>query len=161
MTLDKYRTNALVVLPSTATVKAAARAFERDGIGAVLVQDGMSLLGIVTDRDVALRVVGRGARPDRTLLYEVMSHEVAALPTSSSEGEAGRLMLDRHVRRIVLLQGGTPVGIVTLDDLIVDQALSPSMIAAIVREQLSGASQIDRASAVFRAAPLGFLSAVA
>ena len=161
MTLDKYRTNDLVVLPPTATVQTAARAFERDGIGAVLVHDGTSLVGIVTDRDIALRVVGSGSRPDRTALRDVMSRDVAALPASASEGEAGRLMLDRRVRRIALLQGVTPVGIVTLDDLIVDQALGPSMIATIIREQLSEASPMDRKSAAFRATPLSILSAVA
>jgi CBS domain-containing protein len=160
MTLEKYRTSDLVVLPSTVTVQTASRAFERGGIGAVLVRDGTSLVGIATDRDIALRVAARGLGP-RTLLRDVMSRDVVTLPAEASEGEAGRLMLDRRVRRIPLLDGTALVGIVTLDDLILDEAVSPSMIAAIVRTQLSDASQIDRASAAFKPAPLGIVAAVA
>ena len=161
MTLDKYRTGDLVVLPSTASIQAAARVFERGGVGAVLVHDGASLVGIVTDRDLALRVIARGLTPSRTLLRDVMSHDVVTLPVDASEGEAGRLMLDRHVRRIPLLEGTTLVGIVTLDDLILDEAVSPSMIAAVIRSQLADATQMDRASAALRTGPVLAVAAVA
>jgi CBS domain-containing protein len=161
MTLDKYRTSDLVVLPPTATVQAASHAFGRHGIGTVLVHDGTRLVGIVTDRDIALRAAAQALAPRRTLLRDVMSRDVAVLPASASEGEAGRLMLERRVRRIPLLDGSALVGIVTLDDLILDEAVSPSMVAAVIRAQLADASETDRASAAFRAQPIGTFSAVA
>jgi CBS domain-containing protein len=154
MTLEKYSRANVVTLPPTATVHIAARALEHCGVGAVLVHDGATLVGILTDRDIAVRVAARSLDPKRTRVSDVMSRNVATLPASASEGEAGRLMLDHCVRRIPLLEGATPVGMVTLDDLIVDQGVSPSMCAAIIRSQLSESSRLADSGAWHRALPM-------
>lgn len=160
MTLERYLRRDLVLLPSTASVQAGARALEKSGVGSILVCDGGMLVGIVTARDIAARVVGRGLNPARTHLFDVMTREVATLPPSASSGEAGRLMLDRGVRRIPLTDGSVPVGIVTLDDLMLEQELSGSMIAAILRSQQSGAAE-PRLSSGLWTLPASALSGVA
>ena len=160
MTLEKYLRPDLVLLPSTASVQAGAHALEKSGVGSILVCDEGTLAGIVTARDIAVRVVGRGLNPAGTQLFEVMTREVATLSPGASSGEAGRLMLDRRVRRIPLIEGSVPVGIVTLDDLMLEQELSGSMVAAILRAQQSGAAE-PRLSSGLWTLPASAESAVA
>jgi CBS domain-containing protein len=141
MTLEKYTRSDLVSLPPTASLQAAGCALRCSGVGCVLVEEDGRLVGVVTDRDLAVRAACRALDPTRTPVGEVMTRNVATLPPSASEGEAGRLMLDRAVRRVPIVEGGTAVGIVTLDDLILDQEMSPSLLCAILRAQLTGASR--------------------
>jgi CBS domain-containing protein len=161
MTLEKYTRANVVTLPPTATVHIAACALEHCGVGAVLVHDGARPVGILTDRDIAVRVATRSLDPKRTRVCDVMSRDVVTLPSSGSEGEAGRLMLDHGIRRIPLLEDATPVGMVTLDDLVVEQGVSPSMCAAIIRSQLSESNRLADSGPWCRALPMHLNSASA
>jgi CBS domain-containing protein len=73
MSLRCYRIPRLVALKPSTSVLDAARALENNNIGAVVVQDQGSVVGIVTDRDIAVRVVGQGRDPRTTFLSEVMT----------------------------------------------------------------------------------------
>jgi uncharacterized protein (DUF2267 family) len=114
----------------------AARAIENNNIGAVVVVDTGSVVGIVTDRDLALRVLARGLDPQATLLREVMSSPVAVLSLTDNQSDAIRLMQERNIRRVPLVEGDRLAGIVTLDDLLLDEAAPPDQLAAIVQSQI-------------------------
>jgi uncharacterized protein (DUF2267 family) len=120
----------------------AARAMEDNHIGAVLVSEGSDILGIVTDRDLALRVIGRGRNPAHTPLELVMSAEVATLPESASAQAASALMLERGVRRIPLVSDGKITGMITLDDLIEGEQVVGTRLSGIVRAQLQAAARL-------------------
>ena len=156
MTLAKYVRRDLVILPSTASAQTAARALEESGVGSILICDAGALVGIVTARDIALRVAGRGLNPTRSRLFEVMTRDVATLPPDASAGEAGRLMLERRVRHVPLTEGPTAVGIVTLEDLMLDEELGPSMIAAVLRATKSGAIESRLQSCLWPVPASGF-----
>ena len=79
-------------------------------------------MGIVTDRDLTVRAVGRALDPRTTPLADVMTTPVATLAPTDSQDDALRLMQQRNVRRIPLVEAGRLVGIVTLDDLLLDEA---------------------------------------
>jgi CBS domain-containing protein/uncharacterized protein (DUF2267 family) len=136
MTLRTYARGRRVILASDASTLDAARAMDRNHIGTVLVQDGGAMLGMVTDRDIAMRVTAAGRDPAATRLSDVMSRNVAALPPSASRLEAVRLMQRHNVRRIPLVEGQRIVGLVTLDDLLLDEAAPLDELAAIIRAQL-------------------------
>jgi uncharacterized protein (DUF2267 family) len=113
-----------------------ARAIEINNIGAVIVQDAGRVVGIVTDRDLTVRVIGRGLDPRVTPLADVMTRDVATLPAEASRTDAIRLMVARNVRRIPLVEDGRLVGIVTLDDLLLDEAAPLDRLAEVVQVQL-------------------------
>jgi uncharacterized protein (DUF2267 family)/predicted transcriptional regulator len=131
-----YRRPRLVALNLRTPVLEAARAIENNNIGAVVVVDGGSVAGIVTDRDLALRVLARGLDPKATLVGDVMSSPVAVLSLSDSHSDAIRLMRERNIRRIPLTEGDRLAGIVTLDDLLLDEAAPLDQMAAIVVAQI-------------------------
>jgi len=126
----------------------AARAMEDNHVGAVLVHDGQALVGIVTDRDLGLKVIGDDLDAFEFHLSDVMSSPVATVPPSSTVAEVVDLMLDRHVRRIPIVEGATVLGIVTLDDLLLEEAVEPATLAGIVRRQLAEPSRLKPAGRV-------------
>ncbi len=136
MTLQWYRRPRLVVLKPDASVLEAARAIEQNNIGAVVVQDRGRVVGIVTDRDLAVRALGRELDASSTKIADVMTPSPVTLPPSAKSSEAIRLMQDRNVRRIPLVEGERVVGMVTLDDLLLDEAAPIEELAAIVHAQI-------------------------
>lgn len=137
MSLEKFLQTRLVVQTPTTRLYDAARAMEDNHVGAVLVHDGRSLVGIVTDRDLGVRAFGYDLDPFEFELQDVMSSPVATVGPDASIADVAQLMLDRHVRRIPIVAGDAPRGMVTLDDLILERGAEPMTLAAIVRHQLS------------------------
>lgn len=152
MPLKWYRRKRLVALNRRTPVLDAARAIEANNIGCVVIQEKGTLCGIVTDRDLAVRVVGRGLDPTATMVDDVMTSPVATLSPSDSQDDAIRLMQELNVRRIPLVEGGRLAGMVTLDDLLLDEAAPMEALAAIVEAQIGegGPAESPRAPGVQR-----------
>jgi CBS domain-containing protein len=91
------------VTPQT-SVREAARLMEEEDVGSLpVVEEGARLVGIVTDRDVALRVVAGGLDPDATRVGEVASAEVVTLTPEHDLDEALGLMAHAQVRRLPIV----------------------------------------------------------
>jgi len=115
---DVMTPNPVTVLPEMSVVEAASL-MKDYGIGDVIVVRGRRLEGMLTDRDIALRVVGAELDPVTTTVDSACTREVVcASPFDTIEG-ALALMSERAVRRLPVLERGELVGIVTLGDLVV------------------------------------------
>ena len=109
--------SAPVCMASTETVSAAAKAMKEHGVGTALVLADGQLRGRVTDRDIAVRVLAENRDPGTTLVGEICSSEVAVLSPDDGVEQAERLVRERAIRRIPVLQDGIPVGMVSTGDL--------------------------------------------
>jgi len=127
----------MVIQNWSTTAFDAVRAMESNHIGAVIVQESGRVVGIVSDRDLALRVIGSDLDPRAALLHDVMTPDPATLSITDSEELAARLMRIHHVRRVPISNGGVAVGIVTLDDLILSGQIDLATLAEIVKVQLA------------------------
>lgn len=136
MSLHRYLRSDMVALEPDTIVRAAVRTLERDNIGAVVVQHAGLVIGIVTDRDLAIRVVGEGLDPNTATVGDVMTRNVATLSPSASQSDAIRLMYHRKIRRIPIVEHGQLMGMVTLDDLLLDEAAPPEHVAAVIQAQI-------------------------
>lgn len=136
MSLYWYRRPRLVVLSSNNSVLEAARAMENNSIGAIMVQDRGRIVGIVTDRDLAVRALGHKLDPETTPIAKVMTPSPLMLTPDDSREEAIALMQQGNVRRIPLNENGRVVGMVTLDDLLLDEAAPLDELAAIIEAQI-------------------------
>jgi CBS domain-containing protein len=86
------------------TVREAARLMEEEDVGSLpVVDEGARLIGIVTDRDVAVRVVGRGLDSETTVVGDVASRDVVALTPDHDLDEALKLMAREQVRRVPIV----------------------------------------------------------
>jgi CBS domain-containing protein len=103
---------------SDATVRDVAEVMKEAGIGDVLVCDADGrLCGIVTDRDLVVRALAEGLDPDETRAIDVCSQRLISLAADAPVDEAIRLMRESSVRRIPIVDGDAPIGVVSLGDL--------------------------------------------
>jgi len=105
------------------------------GVGSVLVVSGDEVLGIVTDRDITLRVVGSG-RPLTTQVNAVMSGPLVTIQGSADIFDAYRLLNDSGVRRLPVLEEGDLAGIITADDLLVALVLELGAVVSPVAHEV-------------------------
>jgi CBS domain-containing protein len=112
-----------VTLTSDSPVIEAAREMRDRGIGTVVVlkSDQEGICGIVTDRDICIRVTAEGKDPNTVRLEEICSKDPVTIDADASEDEAIRLMKERKVRRLPVVENERPAGIVSLGDLAVDR----------------------------------------
>ena len=128
-------TNPACCTPQT-TAQEAARLMEENDCGCLPVVDEMEsrhLVGVVTDRDLALRAVARG-RSGETAIEELMTTEVACARAEEDVDTLQRLMSENQVRRVPVVDDhGCCVGIVAQADLALnDEATSDQLVGEVV-----------------------------
>jgi CBS domain-containing protein len=95
----------------------AARIMKDKDVGIVPVVEGGRLVGTVTDRDIAVRVVAEGKDPQSVRVREIASTDVVTVDPQQDLDEALRLMASHQVRRLpVVEEGGKLIGIVAQAD---------------------------------------------
>jgi CBS domain-containing protein len=123
MNIGDICTRDIAVAHRTASLREAAALMRERHVGTlVLTEDlgeGVQVLGVVTDRDIVLGAVARGADVTRTEVGQVATPKVAALPESASVGEAISAMKELGVRRLLVTgPDGRLSGVLSTDDLI-------------------------------------------
>lgn len=109
-------------LPASATVCEAAEAMRANDIGDVIaIDDKGGVVGIVTDRDVVVRVVAEGRDPRATQIEDIAGRELTVVSPDDPVERAVELMRERAVRRLPVVKRGKIVGIVSIGDLAVER----------------------------------------
>jgi CBS domain-containing protein len=114
--VSEIMTNAAVTDQPDDTLADAARKMWKQQTGSLLVMDGDDLVGIVTERDV-LKAVAGGESLQETHVSEVMSKDLVTVGPGTSLREAAKVMADRWIRHLPVVDGGTLVGIISQRDL--------------------------------------------
>jgi CBS domain-containing protein len=109
-----------VTIEATGTVRDAAELMRAGDIGDVVVVEDGRLLGIVTDRDLVVRVLAIGGSPEDPVRQACSGNLVTTTPDATLE-EAGRLMREHDVRRLPVTVGDELVGIVSIGDLAIEK----------------------------------------
>jgi CBS domain-containing protein len=118
-TVRELMTTGPVMMPGATDVAAAAKRMRTASIGDVLVVDGGELHGIVTDRDIVTRVVADGGDASATTLAEIASDPSHTVAPDDGLDRAVELLRTHAVRRIPVVDAGTPVGVLAIGDLAV------------------------------------------
>lgn len=117
-TVADVMTQRVVYLPAETTVDEAAQAMRSADIGDIVITDGPSLAGIVTDRDIVVHAVAERQDPSRITVGSIASRQLIMIQQDASTHEAARLMRDRGVRRLLVCDADRQlVGVVSLGDL--------------------------------------------
>ena len=118
MQVSDILTRDVETLPPDATVKEAAQRMRSADIGSLPVCDGRRLLGMVTDRDITIRITAEGRDAANTPVQEAMTPGVDFVFEDQDVQDAARIMRDRQIRRLpVVSRDKQLVGIVSLGDL--------------------------------------------
>jgi CBS domain-containing protein len=116
----------------------AAGLMKQLDVGVVPVAEGGTLIGLVTDRDIVLRVVANRQNPDRVPLGEILTKTPVTVSPDSKLSEARDLMARHKVRRLPVMKGDELVGILSLGDVALADASGRE-----VGEALEDISQSD------------------
>ena len=99
------------------SVAYAAKMMKEEDVGLAPIVEGDKLIGMLTDRDIAIRVVAEGRNPDQTKVREVASKQVVTIDPQQDLNEALRIMSKHQVRRLpVVEEDGKLVGVVAQAD---------------------------------------------
>jgi CBS domain-containing protein len=119
--IREIMTEGVVKLPSSATLFEAARQMRDADVGSVVVEDEGRVVGLVTDRDLVVRALADGRDPETTPLSEVASTNLVTVSPDDDMDLAIEIMIERSLRRVLVLERGKIVGIVSLGDLAIER----------------------------------------
>ena|SRR5690349_4578346 len=115
---DVMTSNPRTVSPND-SIQAAARIMKDMDTGAVPIVDGGRAVGIITDRDIAIRAVAQGSMDMR--VQECGTSDLVCVSPDTSTSDAERLMGERQVRRLLVTENDRLLGIVSLGDIAVKE----------------------------------------
>ncbi len=134
---DLMSTDVLVSQITDSCAEVAER-MRQGNVGMLPVMDGRVLVGVVTDRDLALRHLASGARvPTHNSVAGCMTPKVVSVASDLPLEEAIRTMHEEKVRRLLVVDDGTLQGILTLDDVFVETGTSVES-QRVIQEALVG-----------------------
>ena len=131
--LDEKGRNVYAISPGE-PVLAAIRAMAEHGIGALLVLDGDALVGVISERDYARKIILNNRSSSDTPVRDVMTPTVITVSPADSVDTCMRLCTDSRVRHLPVVDGGKVIGVVSIGDL----------VKAVISEQGVQIEQLQR-----------------
>jgi len=136
MSLQEFCRKPVIEISADANITEACRLMEQKNVGCLLAENNGRLCGILTDRDIALKVVGAQRDPRTTKVEDIMTRDPIRISVNSDLHHLTALMHAYHVRRVPIVDGlDTTLGIVTMDDLIALLSEEMSEIGKTISEE--------------------------
>ena len=136
MSLIDFCQKRVVKISPDSIVADACRLMEQHNVGCLVAEQDGKLRGIVTDRDIALKVAGAQRDPGTTRINDIMTRDPVRISVNSDLHHLTALMHAYHVRRVPIVDGSdTTLGIVTMDDLIALLSDEMSEIGKAISEE--------------------------
>jgi CBS domain-containing protein len=136
-TIERHIARDLVSLPAGASCREAARTMKERKIGAVAVTEDGRVVGLVAERDLALRVVGEGAGPE-VPLGEIVRRDGPAVGPRASEKQCAELMRAHHVRHLLVRDAEDVLGLISMRDVIVMMIEEKELVITQLEGYISG-----------------------
>jgi CBS domain-containing protein len=124
---------AIYAVEPEAAVLEAIRAMAEHRVGALLVMREAELIGVVSERDYARKVILLGRSSSDTPVRTIMSSPVITVGPENSVSHCMQLMTDRHVRHLPVVEAGRVIGMVSIGDL----------VKAVIAEQRAQIEQLE------------------
>jgi CBS domain-containing protein len=125
---------AIHTVPHDASVFEALRIMAEKNIGAVLVIDEDELVGILSERDYARKIILHGKSSRETAVSEIMTSEVICIDPSWTAEQCMALMTEKRIRHLPVVERGRLIGVVSIGD----------VVRAVIDEQLMTISTLER-----------------
>ena len=103
-------------------------------VGSLLVMDGEELLGIVTERDYARKVILKGRSSESTTVAEIMTSEVMSTTSAQTVSDCMELMTKRRIRHLPVIEDNRVIGMISIGDL----------VQAIISDQQEEIEQLEQ-----------------
>jgi len=118
----------VITIERHTTVRDAVRIMNQHGIGCIVVTEDGRAIGIVTERDLLTRVLAESKNPEKTGIKEIMSTPLIVGKPDMEIDEIAKVMLDRKIKKLPIVEDGKLLGIVTFTDLL---SFQPTLIKVV------------------------------
>jgi len=124
----------IISIVQEASVFDAIKLMADRAVGSLVVLDGDSLKGIVTERDYARKVIIKGRSSESTQVGEIMTSDVITASTDQTVGQCMTVMTKKRIRHLPVLDSGKLVGMISIGDL----------VQAIIADQQEEIEQLEQ-----------------
>ena len=131
--LDRKGTQIFSVEPDDPVLEAIGIMAEHH-VGALLVMRGAELVGIVSERDYARKVILKDRSSAETPVWQIMSSPVTTVTPAHTVNQCMQIVTDQRVRHLPVVEAGTVMGVVSIGDL----------VKAVIEEQQQQIEQLER-----------------
>ena len=131
--LDSKERQIISIAPDLSVFDAIKLMADR-AVGSLVVLDGESLKGIVTERDYARKVIIKGRSSESTQVSEIMTADVVTAGTDQTVGQCMTVMTERRIRHLPVVDNGKIVGMISIGDL----------VQAIIADQKEEIEQLEQ-----------------
>lgn len=121
MKAREIMTKELASLRSDDSIERAAQLMKQYNVGSIPVCTDDKVIGIITDRDIAVRSVASGQTPGDQRVRDVMTKDLVVGSPEMNVEDCARLMSDRQIRRLPIVENNSLIGIVALGDIALEQ----------------------------------------
>ncbi|MBP1753839.1 MAG: hypothetical protein H6Q59_237 [Firmicutes bacterium] len=140
MKVRDIMTKEIASLRSDDTIEHAAQLMKQYNCGSLPVCTQDKLIGIVTDRDIAVRSVATGEDVTSRRVGDIMTNDVVFANPETDVNDAARIMSDRQIRRLPVVENNSLIGIVALGDISLEPKCQDSAEDALKNISKPGAS---------------------
>jgi CBS domain-containing protein len=130
--------NEIFSIPPDSTVFEAIEMMDKKNVGALLVMEDARLVGIISERDYTRKVFLRGKRSRETKVAEIMSTNVSVTHLQEGVEKCLRLMTDKHIRHLPVLEDDKVIGVISIGDLVKHVISCQSAAIAHLENYISG-----------------------
>ncbi|MHA3059572.1 CBS domain-containing protein [Acinetobacter sp. ANC 4636] len=116
--IQKKQNSSIYTIAPDASVTEAVTLMANKDIGALVVTEGNQVVGILSERDCARKIIMRDLSADSTQVCELMTSAVISVRLNNTVEECLKLMTDRHLRHLPVLENDLLVGLVAIGDLV-------------------------------------------
>lgn len=117
-TIAEYMSSPVQSVTRESTIREVSQMMTERNIGSVMVKNGGDYIGIVTERDLTRKVIGKGLDPDATPVTEIMSSPLITLDGSEPVTNANQFMAKHKIRHLAVTVEGKIEGIISVKDLV-------------------------------------------
>ncbi len=137
---DAMTGKVLTASPNT-TVNRAAKLMAERGVGSIIIVKSKKPIGILTERDLLMKVVSLDLKPSKVKVGKIMSAPIMTIDPNVDMTEAARMMARSKIRRLPVVERGALIGIVTASDI---TAISPELIGVVTRPEVPAREEIEQ-----------------
>ncbi|QBD84093.1 CBS domain-containing protein [Clostridium tetani] len=143
MKINNIMTKDIVSLQAEDTVEHAAQLMKEHGVGSLPICNEGKIVGIITDRDIALRSVARGESIQNQTVRNIMTSNPITVSPNISATEAAEIMSKKQIRRLPVVENKNLVGMVSLGDISTEPNLENSAGKALTGISETNFSEFD------------------